>query len=86
MNRPFSLHSGLDAYYREVSTAINVPVVADSTTELKLMFDVSKWWYISGDTVDVALPNEQYLHGGQGSAPLNEKFSNNVQGSFTVSL
>lgn len=79
-----SYHSGKDAYYRDLSINLNVPVALDSTTNLYVDWDLSKTFYSATDTIMV--PRERFLHGGPSSDPLNEKFSDNTQQAFTVHL
>lgn len=77
----YSLHPGLDTAYREITSNQAITIAENSTTDLRIEFEMSNFFYSATDTIDLSLENQ--LHGN--NSYLNDKLATLMQGSVTVS-
>lgn len=77
----FSMHPGLDTAYREVQYNTPISISNDATTDIRVEFDVSRFFYSASDTLH--LNTENQLHGN--NSFLNRKLADLIQGAVTVS-
>lgn len=60
---PFSIHTGTDQVYREIEN-LNFPFTFDNEANLRLTIniDISRSFYNSNDTINLALPEDNQAH------------------------
>jgi hypothetical protein len=76
----FSMHPGLDTAYREVDYVAPITISDNSTTDIRVEFDVSEFFYGTSDTL--RLKTENQLHGN--NSYLNTKLADFIKESVTV--
>ena len=79
---PFSMHTGMNAVYREFDLALGngITITAGNTTTLTLDLAIDRFFYSATDTLDLVTENQ--THGE--NIPLAMELTDNVIGSFSV--
>jgi hypothetical protein len=79
---PFSMHTGMNAVYREFDIALGngITITAGNTSTLTLNMAVDRFFYSATDTLDLVTENQ--THGE--NIPLALELTDNVVGSFSV--
>lgn len=78
----FSYHTGFEECYREVEFPIDLSLDKKEAADLNFMIDVSKFFSISGNEVDVA--TESNYHGNLTDLDLAIRISNNFATSISL--
>mgnify|MGYP000874369889 FL=1 len=79
-----SIHTGRNECYRNRSFVLPVTVTAGDTADLRLEFDIARFFYSPTDTLYMATESQQ--HGSIEELPMSEKFSDMVMASMNLEL